>query len=55
MNEEFNLKEKRISVLKTYGENFQDKEYITNPAIGRDNQIKEMINICLFPVYISSV
>ena len=49
MNEEFNLKEKRISVLKTYGENFQDKEYITNPAIGRDNQIKEMILILLTP------
>ena len=40
MNEEFDIKSKRISMLKTYGENFQDKDYITNPAIGRDEQIK---------------
>ena len=44
-----NIKEKRISVLKTYGENFQEKEYITNPAIGRDEQIKELILILLTP------
>ena len=48
-NEEFNLKEKRISVLKNYGENFQEKDYITNPAIGRDEQIKEMVLILLTP------
>lgn len=44
-----NIKTKRISVLKTYGENFQEKEYITNPAIGRDEQIKELILILLTP------
>ena len=44
-----NIKEKRISVLKTYGENFQEKTYITNPAIGRDEQIKQMILILLTP------
>lgn len=44
-----NIKAKRISVLKTYGENFQEKEYITNPAIGRDEQIKELILILLTP------
>lgn len=44
-----NIKSKRISVLKTYGENFQEKEYITNPAIGRDAQIKELILILLTP------
>lgn len=52
MNEyltEENIKEKRISVLKTYGENFQEKDYITNPAIGRDEQIKQMILILLTP------
>ena len=52
MNEqltETNIKEKRISVLKTYGENFQEKTYITNPAIGRDEQIKQMILILLTP------
>ena len=45
----FNLKEKRISILETYGENFQKKDYITNPAIGRDAQIKELILILLTP------
>ena len=52
MNEQLteeNIKEKRISVLKTYGENFQEKTYITNPAIGRDEQIKQMILILLTP------
>lgn len=52
MNEELtaeNIKEKRISVLKTYGENFQEKTYITNPAIGRDEQIKQMMLILLTP------
>ena len=48
-NKEFNLKEKRISILENYGENFQEKDYITNPAIGRDAQIKEMILILLTP------
>ena len=36
-------------MLNTYGENFQDKEYITNPAIGRDEQIKQLILILLTP------
>ena len=52
MNEyltEENIKEKRISVLKTEGENVQEKDYITNPAIGRDEQIKQMILILLTP------
>ncbi len=47
--ENFNIKEKRISILQNYGENFNDKDYITNPAIGRDAQIKEMILILLTP------
>lgn len=45
----FDIKEKRISILDTYGENFQEKDYITNPAIGRDEQIKELILILLTP------
>ncbi|MBQ8131504.1 MAG: ATP-dependent Clp protease ATP-binding subunit [Bacilli bacterium] len=43
------IKSKRISILKNYGENFQEKEYITNPAIGRDEQIKQLILILLTP------
>ena len=43
------IKSKRISILKNYGENFQEKEYINNPAIGRDEQIKQLILILLTP------
>ena len=45
----FDIKSKRISMLKNYGENFQEKDYITNPAIGRDEQIKQLILILLTP------
>ena len=48
-NEKFDIKKKRISILENYGENFNDKEYITNPAIGRDEQIKQLILILLTP------
>lgn len=47
--ERFDIKKKRISMLENYGENFQNNEYITNPAIGRDEQIKELILILLTP------
>ncbi|MBQ3298178.1 MAG: ATP-dependent Clp protease ATP-binding subunit [Bacilli bacterium] len=47
--ENFDIKSKRISMLKNYGENFQDRDYITNPAIGRDEQIKQLILILLTP------
>ena len=36
---DFNNNDK-FSVLKTYGENLKTKEYITDPAIGRDKEIK---------------
>ncbi len=49
MDEQYDIKSKRISILKTYGENFLDKSYITNPAIGRDEQIKQLILILLTP------
>ena len=48
-DETFNIKEKRISILDSYGENLSDREYITNPAIGRDEQIKQLILILLTP------
>ena len=47
--ETFDIKEKRISILDSYGENLSEKEYITNPAIGRDEQIKQLILILLTP------
>ena len=49
MNEKFDIKEKRLSILDTYGENFLNKTYVTNPAIGRDAQIKELILTLLTP------
>ena len=45
----FDIKSKRIGMLENYGENFQKKDYITNPAIGRDEQIKQLILILLTP------
>lgn len=45
----FDIKKKRISILENYGENFQRNNYITNPAIGRDEQIKQLILILLTP------
>ena len=38
-----------FSILERYGDNFTDKEYVTNPAIGRDQQIKELILVLLTP------
>ncbi len=38
-----------ISMLTRYGENLTDKEYITDPAIGRDSEIKQMILALLTP------
>ncbi len=37
------------SMLERYGENFTKKEYLTNPAIGRDEEIKQLIIILLTP------
>ena len=41
--------ESKFSILERYGENYTEKEYITNPAIGRDQQIKELLLILLTP------
>lgn len=49
VEETFDIKSKRMSILENYGENFQKNEYITNPAIGRDEQIKQLILILLTP------
>lgn len=48
--EENNMDETaKFSILEHYGENFTEKEYVTNPAIGRDAQIKELVLILLTP------
>ena len=38
-----------ISMLERYGENLTSKEYITDPAIARDNEIKQCILTLLTP------
>jgi ATP-dependent Clp protease ATP-binding subunit ClpE len=39
----------KVSILETYGENLSRKEYVTNPAIGRENEINQTILILLTP------
>ncbi len=46
---DFNDEPKKFSILETYGENLKNKTYITNPAIGRDKEIKEALLILLTP------
>lgn len=38
-----------LGLLEKYGENFTKREYITNPAIGRDEEIKQLVLILLTP------
>lgn len=42
-------KEIKYSILDTYGENLSRKEYVTNPAIGREHEIEQTIEILLTP------
>jgi len=42
-------KEGKVSVLARYGEDFCARDYITNPAIGRAEEIKQLILILLTP------
>ena len=51
---DFDKKEEKItsdkpSILEAYGENLSKKEYVTNPAIGRDSEIEQAIEILLTP------
>ncbi len=43
------MEEKAEGILERYGENFTEKEYITNPAIGRDEEIKNLVLVLLTP------
>lgn len=38
-----------FSIIESYGEDLTEREYITNPAIGRDNEINEMILALITP------
>lgn len=39
----------QISIIDRYGDNFTSKEYVTNPAIERDEEIKKLILVLLTP------
>lgn len=41
--------ENGFSMLNTYAENLTNKEYVTNPAIARDDEIKKLILVLLSP------
>lgn len=43
------VQQPKFSILKNYGEELTSKEYITDPAIARDNEIKELILTLLIP------
>ena len=47
--EEENESNEEFSVLKNYSEELTSKNYITNPAISRDDEIKKIILILLSP------
>lgn len=42
-------KKTTLSIIQSYGENLTDREYITNPAIGRDVEINQMILALITP------
>lgn len=43
------MEDNNVSMLEKYGENFSDKQYITNPAIGREKEIQELMLLLLTP------
>ena len=43
------MKMNETSLLEKYGENFNKRQYVTNPAIGRDEEIKQLILLLLTP------
>lgn len=43
------IKGNKVSILERYGQNLISKEYITDPSIGRDDEIKQVIMTLLTP------
>ena len=43
------MNEEKISMLERYGDDLTSKEYITDPAIARDEEIKQVILTLLTP------
>lgn len=46
---EQNKKTNKFSILNRYGEDLTEKEYITNPAIAREDEIRKLILVLLTP------
>jgi len=43
------MPDKKISFIERYGVNFTDQEYIVNPAIGREKELRELALVLLTP------
>ncbi len=43
------VRKSKVSILKSYGDNFTEREFVTNPAIGREEEIKQLVLILLTP------
>ena len=38
-----------LSILKTYGEDFTSRDYVTDPAISREEELKKLMLVLLTP------
>lgn len=47
--ETLNFEKDAFQVLKQYGEDLTEKNYVTNPAIARENEIKKLMMVLLTP------
>ena len=48
-NEKENISNNTVSILERYGQDLTEREYITDPSIGRDSEIKQVIMTLLTP------
>ena len=49
VEEKQEVEKPKFSVLERYGEDLTDKEYVTNPAIAREDEIRKLILVLLTP------
>ena len=49
LSENLNISKNVVSIIKNYGENLSIKKYITDPAIGREKEINEIILALISP------
>ena len=43
------MNEEKISMLERYGDDLTKKEYITDPAIARDEEITDIVDTFMLP------